>query len=177
MHTHGSHTSTLSSGFSATSTAPSTTTFSFDPHQLRSGLHRRQLGWLPRHTSVCIRLRRALGCFTAPTSASTLRPSITLWPTAWSRPPSSSNFFRSSTTPRALVGTCSQLQGDPTRVNNDVSRALARVGNSSVNLASHGHCAGVFIGTERPAPCVKDACALSYLGYPQNIPIKQGYGL
>jgi hypothetical protein len=38
------------------------------------------------------------------------------------------------------------LQGDPTRVNNDVSRVLARVGNSSVNLASHGHCAGVFIG-------------------------------
>jgi hypothetical protein len=44
------------------------------------------------------------------------------------------------------VGTCSQLQGDPTRVNNDVNRVLARVGNSSVNLASHGHCAGVFIG-------------------------------
>jgi hypothetical protein len=47
---------------------------------------------------------------------------------------------------KAIVGTCSQLQGDPTRVNNDVSRVLARVGNSSVNLASHGHCAGVFIG-------------------------------
>jgi hypothetical protein len=47
---------------------------------------------------------------------------------------------------RVYVGTCSQLQGDPTRVNNDVSRVLARVGNSSVNLASHGHCAGVFIG-------------------------------
>jgi hypothetical protein len=46
----------------------------------------------------------------------------------------------------ASVGTCSQLQGDPTRVNNDVNRVLARVGNSSVNLASHGHCAGVFIG-------------------------------
>jgi hypothetical protein len=44
------------------------------------------------------------------------------------------------------VGTCSQLQGDPTRVNNGVNRVLARVGNSSVNLASHGHCAGVFIG-------------------------------
>jgi hypothetical protein len=44
------------------------------------------------------------------------------------------------------VGTCSQLQGDPTRVDKDVSGALARVGNSSVNLASHGHCAGVFIG-------------------------------
>jgi hypothetical protein len=45
-----------------------------------------------------------------------------------------------------LVGTCSRLQGDPTRVNNDVNRVLARVGNSSVNLASHEHCAGVFIG-------------------------------
>jgi hypothetical protein len=29
---------------------------------------------------------------------------------------------------------------------NDVNRVLARDGNSSVNLASHGHCAGVFIG-------------------------------
>jgi hypothetical protein len=44
------------------------------------------------------------------------------------------------------VGTCSQLQGDPTRVNNDVNRVLAQDGNSSVNMASHGHCAGVFIG-------------------------------
>jgi hypothetical protein len=48
---------------------------------------------------------------------------------------------------RSSVGTRSQLQGDPTRVNNDVSSALARVGNSSINLTSHGHCAGVFIGT------------------------------
>jgi hypothetical protein len=40
------------------------------------------------------------------------------------------------------VGTCSQLQRDPTRVNNDVNRVLAQDGNSSVNLASHGHCAG-----------------------------------
>jgi hypothetical protein len=40
-----------------------------------------------------------------------------------------------------------QLQGDPTKMSNDVSKALARVGNSSVDLASHGHCAGVFIGT------------------------------
>jgi hypothetical protein len=46
----------------------------------------------------------------------------------------------------AGVGTCSQSQGDPTRVNSDVNRVLAVVGNSSVNLASHGHCAGVFIG-------------------------------
>jgi hypothetical protein len=44
------------------------------------------------------------------------------------------------------VGTCSQLQGDPTRVNRDVNRVLAQDGNSSVNLASHGHCTGVFIG-------------------------------
>jgi hypothetical protein len=28
----------------------------------------------------------------------------------------------------------------------DVNRVLAQDGNSSVNLASHGHCAGVFIG-------------------------------
>jgi hypothetical protein len=45
-----------------------------------------------------------------------------------------------------IVGTCSQLQGDPTRVNRDVNRVLAQDGNSSVNLASHGRCAGVFIG-------------------------------
>jgi hypothetical protein len=45
------------------------------------------------------------------------------------------------------VGTCSQLQGDPTRVNSDVNRPHALDGKSSVNLASHGHCAGVFIGT------------------------------
>jgi hypothetical protein len=29
---------------------------------------------------------------------------------------------------------------------NDVNRVLAQDGNSSVNLASHGHYAGVFIG-------------------------------
>jgi hypothetical protein len=28
----------------------------------------------------------------------------------------------------------------------DVNRVLAQHGNSSVNLASHGHCVGVFIG-------------------------------
>jgi hypothetical protein len=44
------------------------------------------------------------------------------------------------------VGTCSLLQGDPTGVNSDVNRVLAQDGNNSVNLASHGHCAGVFIG-------------------------------
>jgi hypothetical protein len=46
-----------------------------------------------------------------------------------------------------LVGTCSRLQGDPTRVNSGVNRAHALDGKSSVDLASHGHCAGVFIGT------------------------------
>jgi hypothetical protein len=44
------------------------------------------------------------------------------------------------------VGTCSLVQGDPTGVFGDVNRVLARDGNSSVNLASQGHCAGVFIG-------------------------------
>jgi hypothetical protein len=44
------------------------------------------------------------------------------------------------------VETGSQLRGDPTRVNSDANRVLAQDGNSSVNLASHGHCAGVFIG-------------------------------
>jgi hypothetical protein len=47
----------------------------------------------------------------------------------------------------ALDGTCSQSQGDPTRVNSDDNRALAVDGKSSINLASHGHCARVFIGT------------------------------
>jgi hypothetical protein len=47
---------------------------------------------------------------------------------------------------RLGVGTCSQLQGDPTRVNNDVNRVLTQDGSSSVNLASHGHYAGVFLG-------------------------------
>jgi hypothetical protein len=37
-------------------------------------------------------------------------------------------------------------KGDPTGVNGDVNRVLAKDGNSSVNLSSHGHCAGVFIG-------------------------------
>jgi hypothetical protein len=47
---------------------------------------------------------------------------------------------------KQYVGTCSLLQGDPTGVNSDVNRVLAQDGNSSVNLASQGHCAGVFIG-------------------------------
>jgi hypothetical protein len=46
----------------------------------------------------------------------------------------------------SAVGTCYQVQGDPTGVCSDVNRVLARDGNSSVNLASQGHCAGVFIG-------------------------------
>jgi hypothetical protein len=45
-----------------------------------------------------------------------------------------------------LVGTCYHVQGDPTGVRVDVNRVLARDGKSSVNLASQGHCAGVFIG-------------------------------
>jgi hypothetical protein len=44
------------------------------------------------------------------------------------------------------VGTCSLVQWDPTGVCSDVNRVLARDGNSYVNLASQGHCAGVFIG-------------------------------
>jgi hypothetical protein len=45
-----------------------------------------------------------------------------------------------------IVGTCSLSQGDPTGVCSDVNRVLAQDGNSSVNLASQGHYAGVFIG-------------------------------
>jgi hypothetical protein len=46
----------------------------------------------------------------------------------------------------AYVGTCSPVQVDPTGECSDVNRVFARDGNSSVNLASQGHCAGVFIG-------------------------------
>ena len=46
----------------------------------------------------------------------------------------------------STVGTCSLVQGNPTGVCSDVNRVLARDGNSSVDLASQGHCAGVFIG-------------------------------
>jgi hypothetical protein len=45
------------------------------------------------------------------------------------------------------IGTCSQSQGEPTRVNSGDNRAHALDGKSSVPLISHGHCAGVFIGT------------------------------
>jgi hypothetical protein len=44
------------------------------------------------------------------------------------------------------VGTCSPVQGDPMGVCSDVNRVFAQDDNSSVNLASQGHCAGVFIG-------------------------------
>jgi hypothetical protein len=44
------------------------------------------------------------------------------------------------------VGTCSLVQVDPTGECRDVDRVFARDGNSSVNLASQGHYAGVFIG-------------------------------
>jgi hypothetical protein len=47
---------------------------------------------------------------------------------------------------RPNVGTCSPRQVDPTGVYSNVNRVFARDGNSSVNLASQGHCAGVFIG-------------------------------
>jgi hypothetical protein len=35
----------------------------------------------------------------------------------------------------------------PTRVNSGDKRVTREMANSSVNPASHGHCAGVFIGT------------------------------
>jgi hypothetical protein len=44
------------------------------------------------------------------------------------------------------VGTCSPVQVDPMRECSNVNRVFARDGNSSVNLASQGHCAWVFIG-------------------------------
>jgi hypothetical protein len=43
------------------------------------------------------------------------------------------------------VGTCSPVQVDPTGGCGNANRVFARDGNSSVNLASQGHCAGVFI--------------------------------
>jgi hypothetical protein len=44
------------------------------------------------------------------------------------------------------VGTCSPMQIDPTGECINTNRDFARDGNSSVNLASQGHCVGVFIG-------------------------------
>jgi hypothetical protein len=55
-------------------------------------------------------------------------------------------YSKGKSTSEINVGTCSLLQGDPTGVSSDVNRVLAQDGNSSVNLASHGHGAGVFIG-------------------------------
>jgi hypothetical protein len=45
------------------------------------------------------------------------------------------------------VGTCSPVQVDPTGGGgcSNVNMVFARDGNSSVNLAFQGHCAGVFI--------------------------------
>jgi hypothetical protein len=48
--------------------------------------------------------------------------------------------------PLVTVGTCSPVQVDPTGECSNANRVFARDGNSSVNLASQGHCAGVFIG-------------------------------
>jgi hypothetical protein len=47
---------------------------------------------------------------------------------------------------RVLVGTCSPGQVDPTGSESNVNKVSIRDGNSSVNLASQGHYAGVFIG-------------------------------
>jgi hypothetical protein len=44
------------------------------------------------------------------------------------------------------VGTCSPAQVDPTGEYRDGNKVFAQDGNSSVNPASQGHCAGVFIG-------------------------------
>jgi hypothetical protein len=48
-------------------------------------------------------------------------------------------------------------------------------GNISVNLASQGHCTGVFIGTRVSNVRDKDGYVLGYPDYPQNITIKEGY--
>jgi hypothetical protein len=47
----------------------------------------------------------------------------------------------------ANVGTCSPGQVDPTGEWKRCKQSLTRDGNCSVNLASQGHCTGVFIGT------------------------------
>jgi hypothetical protein len=45
-----------------------------------------------------------------------------------------------------------RVQGDPTGVCSDVNRVFARDGNSSVNLASQGHCGGIYryLSAQRP---------------------------
>jgi hypothetical protein len=55
------------------------------------------------------------------------------------------------TTRSLFVGTCSPVQIDPTGECSNANRVFARDGNSSVNLASQGHCAGVFIGIYVPS--------------------------
>jgi hypothetical protein len=53
------------------------------------------------------------------------------------------------------VGTCSTGQADPTGKWKECMQRFKQDGNSSVNLASQGHCTGVFIGTRvttRPLP-------------------------
>jgi hypothetical protein len=59
----------------------------------------------------------------------------------------------------------------------NANKVLTRDGDCSVNLASQGHCTGVFIGACVPTSRCKDACALRHLDYPRNIPIREGYRL
>jgi hypothetical protein len=52
------------------------------------------------------------------------------------------------------VGTCTRAQVDPTGGSDSTNRVLARDDKSTVQLASQGHCAGVFIGVRVPSvPC------------------------
>jgi hypothetical protein len=44
------------------------------------------------------------------------------------------------------VGTCCPVRVDPMGESSNANRVFARDGNGSVNLASQGHYAGVFIG-------------------------------
>jgi hypothetical protein len=62
--------------------------------------------------------------------------------------------------------------------------SAAFAASSAFGLALLGAIAGGFLVARTVGAkcwnlfsCVKDACALSYLGYPQNIPIKQDYRL
>jgi hypothetical protein len=48
---------------------------------------------------------------------------------------------------QVVVGTCSPRQVDPTGEWNECKQSLTWDDNCSVNLASQGHCTGVFIGT------------------------------
>jgi hypothetical protein len=49
---------------------------------------------------------------------------------------------------KLLVGTCSPGQVDPTGKWKECKQSLMWDDNCSVNLASQGHCTGVFIGTQ-----------------------------